>query len=173
MLMDNYLFGSFDAMKDGGINPPDFDIFEAVDDGKTIQFFEQAFEWENLTYLFYPYFWARKDQWTRKSVTYDNDPLFTKFLQAGSSRVVLPVRPGYNEVISYYMQTGEIWGKDGNPPLIRKEDGSINDLFISIADELKNQTDDLAGATPEGDSWEVVLPTTLVYLQNNSDLPTF
>lgn len=173
MLMDTYLFGSFDATIDNGINPPDFDIYDAFLEGKTIQFFEQAFEWENMTYLFYPYFWARKEQWVNKSNIYDNDPLFTKFLQAGSARVVIPVRPGYNDVVSYYLQTGDIWGKDGNPPLIKKEDGSLNDLFISIADELRNQTDDLANATPEGESWEIVLPTTLVYLQQESDLPTF
>ncbi len=71
------------------------------------------------------------------------------------------------------MQTGKIWGQDGTPPLIRKDDGSLNDLFISIADELRNQTDDLGKAMPEGEPWEVVLPTTLVYLQKDSDLPTF
>ncbi len=173
MLMDVSQFGSFDAMKESISTDPDFDIMDALSEGKIIQFFEQAFEWENLTYLFYPYFWARKEKWMQKSGSYDNDPLFTKFLQAGSGRAVLPVRPGYNDVISYYMQTGSIWNIDGNPPLIKKEDGSPNDLFISIAEELKNQTDDLANAIPEGEPWEVVLPTTLVYLQDNSDLPKF
>lgn len=170
MLLDTYLFGSFDAMKDKDENDnvaPDFDIFDAVAEGKTIQFFEQAFEWENITYLFYPYFWARNSQWVHKSSTYDNDPLFTKFLQAGSSRVVIPVQPGYNDAIMYFLENnGSIWG-GGEPP-------RLNDpLFISLADELRNQTDDLGNAKPEGDPWEVVLPTTLVYLQKDPDLPTF
>lgn len=167
MLMDTYLFGSFDAVKDGGNNPPDFDIFDALDEGKTIQFFEQAFEWENLTYLFYPYFWGRRTQWVHKSSIYDTDPLFTKFLQAGSARVVLPVHPAYNDAVMYFLENnGAIW-KGGEPP-------RLNDpMFISIAEELRNQTDDLAKAIPEGDSWEVVLPTTLVYLQKDSELPTF
>ncbi len=167
MLMDTYLFGSFDALKDPGIGYPDFDIFDAFEEGKIIQFFEQAFEWENLIYLFYPYFWARKNQWVNKSNTYDTDPLFTKFLQAGSSRVVMPVHPAYNDAVMYFLENnGAIW-KGGEPP-------RLNDpLYISLADELRNQTDDLAGALPEGDPWEVVLPTTLVYLQNDSVLPTF
>lgn len=177
MLMDTYQFGSFDSMKDENTedtNPPDFDIFDALKEGKVIQFFEQAFEWENLTYLFYPYFWARKNQWVHKSNIYDTDPLFTKFLQAGSSRVVIPVHPAYNDVIIYFINSnGKIWGQDGNPPLLQNSDGSLNNLFISIADELRNQTDDLANAVPEGEPWEVVLPTTLVYLQKDSDLPTF
>jgi hypothetical protein len=167
MLMDNYLFGSFKAMKDDGFNPPDIDIFEAFSEGKTIQFFEQAFEWENLTYLFYPYFWARKSEWIHKSSIYDNDPLFTKFLQAGSSRVVIPVHPAYNDAVMYFMENnGAIWSGGDTPRL--------KDLmFLSIADELRSQTDDLAGAVAEGEPWEVILPTTLVYLQQDSDLPTF
>jgi hypothetical protein len=168
MLMDTYLFGSFDAMKNDGTNPfPDFDIFDAHNEGKTIQFFEQAFEWENLIYLFYPYFWARKNQWVHKSSIYDNDPLFTKFLQAGSARVVLPVHPAYNDAIMYFLENnGAIW-KGGEPP-------RLNDpLFISLADELRDQTDDLANAKPESTPWEVVLPTTLVYLQKEAELPTF
>jgi hypothetical protein len=165
--MDTYLFGSFDAMKDGGANPPDFDIFDAVGEGKTIQFFEQAFEWENLTYLFYPYFWARRSQWMEKSTTFDVDPLFTQFRQAGSARVVLPVHPAYNDAVMYFLENnGAIW-RGGEPP-------SLNDpLFISLAEELRNQTDDLANATPEGEPWEVVLPTTLVYLQQGVELPVF
>jgi hypothetical protein len=167
LLMDTYLFGSFDAMKDDGTNPPDFDIFDAIEEGKTIQFFEQAFEWENLTYLFYPYFWSRKSQWMHKSSIYDTDPLFTKFLQAGSARVVVPVHPAYNDAVMYFLENnGAIW-KGGEPP-------RLNDpLFLSLAEELRDETDDLGDATPEGTAWEVVLPTTLVYLQNDSNLPTY
>jgi len=172
-LMDTAQFGTFDAMKDEANNSPDFDVFDALNEGKTIQFFEQAFEWENLTYLYYPYFWTGKDKWVEKSTLYGTDPLFTKFLQAGSSRVVIPVRPGYNDVVTFYIQSGVVWGEDGNPPLIHGEEGSVNSLFMGIADELRNQTDDLANAVPEGEPWEVILPTTLVYLQQSSDLPTF
>jgi hypothetical protein len=167
MLMDTYQFGTFDAMKQSAGGVPDFDIFDALSEGSTIQFFEQAFEWENLTYLFYPYFWGRNSKWVSKMNTYDTDPLFTQFLQAGSARVVLPVHPGYNDAVMYYLENnGALW-KGGEAP-------RLNDpMFLSIADELRSQTDDLFGATPEGDPWEVVLPTTLVYLQQDSVLPDF
>jgi len=177
MLMDPKVYGKFDSMgKAKNSEEPVFNNLDAYNEGKIIQFFEQAFDWQNLTYLFYPYFWSKKgtnaERWVEKSKIYDTDPLFTRFLQAGSSRVVIPIHPAYNDVIAYYIQTGEIWGKDGNPPLIKKDDGSANDLFISIAEELRNRTDDLANATPEGTPWEIVLPTTLVYLQQDMDLPT-
>ena len=90
LLVDTWLFGSFDATKQTKDDPPDFDLVDAVNEGKTVQFFEQAFEWENLTYLFYPYFWGRQDQWLHKLTTFDTDPLFTQFLQAGSARGYCP-----------------------------------------------------------------------------------
>jgi hypothetical protein len=103
----------------------------------------------------------------QKSTIYDPDPLFTQFRQAGSARVVLPVHPAYNDAVMYFLENnGAIWG-GGEPP-------SLSDpLFISLAQELRNQTDDLANASPEGEPWEVVLPTTLIYLQKDADLPTF
>ncbi|MDQ3776905.1 MAG: hypothetical protein M3461_22425 [Pseudomonadota bacterium] len=167
MLLDTWVFGSFDAMKQTKDNAPDFDIFDAVKEGKQVQFFEQAFEWENMTYLFYPYFWGRQNQWIHKVTTFDTDPVFTRFLQAGSARVVIPVHTAYNDAVMYFLENnGAIWS-GGDAPL-------LNDpLFISLADELRNQTDDLGHATPEGDPWEVVLPTTLVYLQKDAELPTF
>jgi hypothetical protein len=167
LLLDTWRFGTFGAMKQVGDNPPDFDIHQAVSEGKFEQFFEQAFEWENITYLFYPYFWGRQNQWLSKINNYDEDPLFTQFLQSGSVRVVVPVHPGYNDAVMYYLENnGAIWN-GGEPP-------RLNDpLYISLAQELRDLTDDLANATPEGDPWQVILPTTLVYLQKDATLPTF
>jgi len=168
MLMDTFVFGFFDAMKQAAADkPPDFDLIDAQAEGRVIQFIEQAFEWENLTYLFYPYFWGRYSEWVKKLNANDTDPLFTKFLQAGSAKVVLPVHPAYNDAVMYYLENdGAVWNGGDAPRL--------NDpMFISIAEELRNQTDDLAGAVPEGDPWEVVLPTTLVYLQKDGELPVF
>ena len=166
LLLDTWTFGAFDAMQQASADDaPEMDIFDAVGEGRQVQFFEQAFEWQNLTYLFYPYFWGRRDQWVHKLTTYDEDPLFTKFLQAGSARIVVPVHPGYNDAVMYFLEhNGAIW-QGGDPP-------HLNDpLFISLADELREQTDDLQNATAEGDPWEVVLPTTLVYLQPDAALP--
>ena len=42
--------------------PPDkgplIDVEKACEEGSKIRFFENAFEWQNMTYVFYPYFWA-------------------------------------------------------------------------------------------------------------------
>ena len=31
--------------------------------GAVVAFFERAFEWENLMYTYYPYFWGRAQRW--------------------------------------------------------------------------------------------------------------
>ncbi len=152
-------------------SPPEFNIDTAIANGKFIQFFEQAFEWSQMTYLFYPYFWGKKANWVERSTTYDDDPLFTQFLQAGAARVVVPVPLAYWDAVLLYLQhpCHPIWG-GGDVPHIG------DSLYLSLAEELRNQTDDLQGATPEGTPWEIVLPTTLVKLQTDpgsSELPTF
>ncbi len=49
-----------------------------------VKFFEQAFDWENMSYLFYPYYWAAKCDWTSLIQSeFAADPIFQAFLQAG------------------------------------------------------------------------------------------
>lgn len=168
-------FNGFHAMTNPSDQPthiPEIDPYTALEEGRFSQFFEQAFEWEQLTYLFYPYFWARKSRWISLSNQNDPDPAFTQFLQAGAGRVVLPVSRAYNDAIAYFLQSKKaavadrIWQGGGVP--------TIDDpLYKSIADELRAQTDDLAGAVPEGDPWEFTVPTTLVWLQSDGTLPAF
>jgi hypothetical protein len=156
-------FSQFNAVSG---TPPVVDLHEAEQEGRIIQFFEQAFEWEQLTYLFYPYFWSRQSTWNKRMAFNDNDPRFNQFLQAGSARVVVPVHPAYNDAILHYVETGTIWN-GGTPPHLD------DPLFISIVAELKAATDDLEGAEPEGEPWLVKVPTTLVYLQEDAVLPDF
>lgn len=157
---------------------PELKPLEALAEGRYIQFFEQAFEWTQMTYLFYPYFWARKANWLELSNLTDNDPLFAHFLQSGAARVVVPVPLEYSEAVLYFLQKnlpgqtveGKLWG-GGQPPTLDDPE------FKSIAYEIRLQTDDLYGATPlepkAAHSWDFTLPTTLVWLQSDSSLPTY
>jgi hypothetical protein len=80
---------------------------------------------------------------------------------------VLPVHPAYNDAIMYFLEkNGAIWN-GGEPPSLK------DPMFRSIAEELRDQTDDLSNAVAEGAPWEVVLPTTLVWLQPDATLPSF
>ena len=167
-------FGAVTESFNDPLHPPEVDVLEALYEGPIVQFFEQAFEWEQMTYLYYPYFWGRKSNWTKVTNLSDPDPLFQQFLTAGSARVLVPVPLAYVDSVRFLLQNPlketelrkKLW-RGGDAPL-------LNDpLYESIAEELRDQTDDLAGATPEGDPWEFTLPTTLVWLQPDGTLPTF
>lgn len=168
-------FGFFDAMTDPAGQPakfPEIRPLEALSEGRYIQFFEQAFDWEQMTYLFFPYFWGRKRNWIKVTNEDDPDPLFMQFLQAGAARVLVPVPMAYKDAVLYFLQSSEtdvfkkLW-QGGNPPLLD------DPLFKSIAEEMKARTDDLENARPEGEPWEFTVPTTLVWLQEGPELPVF
>jgi hypothetical protein len=147
---------------------PSIDLEEAKRKGRFIQFLEQAFEWRQLAFMFYPYFWATPPKWidmmNRRD---DTDPNLTAFLQAGSVRVLLAVTPSYDEAVLHFLATREPW--DGGPAPV------IGDpLFIPLHEELRKQQDDLYNAVPEGTPWTFILPTSLVYLDGGgATLPTF
>src|SRR5690606_28310926 len=69
-----------------------------------VSFFEQAFDWEILSQKFYPYYWADKRDWKTLFQTQDGlDYSFQSFLQSGMARVVVPVREGFEDAVTYFM----------------------------------------------------------------------
>lgn len=141
-LLTGQRFDLFDAVR-ANIAPygyPEVDFAEARAEGPYIQMFEQSFEWNNMTYLFYPYFWSRKAEWPAVSQLNDTDPLFTQFLRAGAARVQVPVRLGFEQAMLTYLSTGEIW--NGSATLVNSDGDSPDPLHLSVLDELKSQTGD-------------------------------
>ena len=141
--MTGQAFEAFDAMraKVAPLGYPQHDIEDAWSEGRYVRFVEQAFEWENMQYLFYPYFWGRKEAWPRTSRLDDPDPLFTAFLQAGYSRVNLPVRPGFEKVVNVFLSTGQVPWSGDDAPLVSPDDLEPGDTdpFLTIAEEMKGQ----------------------------------
>jgi len=105
-----------------------------------------------MQYLFYPYFWGRREKWYDRVLTDDPDPLFAEFLKSGSARVVMPVRPQFEGDLRYFLMTGQIWG-GGEMPGITDTD------YLPITDEIKARDDAPGDKTPQGNPWEVSLPT--------------
>lgn len=121
-----------------------------------VKFIEQAFEWDIMSYNFYPYYWGARESWANLYQYDNNDPLFRSFMQAGMARVIVTVRPGFEEAVSYYMQTGQIWN-GGEVPVIEDK------LFLSIVDELRQPE-----GQKEGKAWATRIPTSLTILQADS-----
>ena len=146
---------------------PNIDIQRACINGSWIRFFENAFEWNNLLYVLYSYFWGRKARWITALHFTDPDPDFAAFLKAGAARVQVPVRPGFEKAVAHFCQFGEIW--EGNDPPLRDDA-----LYVPIVEEIAESLGKLDEGVPypEGSGpWEVRMPTSLVLLQNLDEVP--
>ena len=120
-----------------------------------VKFIEQAFEWDIMSYTFYPFYWGDKTAWQNTYQAEVDDPLFRSFLQSGMARVIVTARPGFEEAVMHYMATGQVWN-GGQVPVIG------DDLYLSIVEELKNPTYYVE------ETWETRVPTTLTVIQNGS-----
>lgn len=158
-------FGALELSAEGYAQP---NLDRATAQMPYVRFFEQAFEWEHLVYVFYPYFWGWKKGWQNRLLIDDTDPAFGDFLRAGAARVIVPVRPGFNEAVVHYLDSpnGEIWN-GGAPPDISSS------MYLPIVKEIEEATGAPGSEQPVGDPWEVRLPTTLVRIRPNDDLPAW
>ena len=91
--------------------------------GEFIKFIHQAIEWENMLYFLYPYFWGRKSNWELRQYLQHPDPLHKIFLKAGSARVVLTIRPGFEREFAQLIATGA-WNPGKAP-------------YVTIAEEMQ------------------------------------
>ncbi len=157
-------FDQFSAVNSGAANLPEIDFVENALEGSYVRFFEQAFEWENLSWVTYSYFWGRKSTWLDKVVIEDDDPDFQAFLKAGYLRVQIPVRPGFVDALDHFRVFGEPW-QGGPLPSIS------DDLYLPIAEELAERLARPGDEVPVGEPWEVRVPTTLVKLRSDDKLP--
>lgn len=181
-------FESFDAAVNGIYNRssyPEILFAEAIREGNLVKFFEQAFDWANLTYIFYPYMWGRKANWLRtKSLEDPSDPLFTKFLQAGAARVVVPARPGFENYLMMFHLLADLVSDLGcswnfQPAMFGAlgisntfSPGVSDPTYMAIAAELASA----AGYTDEtgplhGTAYVQKVPTNLVYVAQNNHEP--
>jgi len=84
-------------------------------------------------------------------------------LRAGSARVVVPARPGFELAVLHWLLYQEPFLGD---PLPLPDD----DLYVSVATEIRDLTGPPGGGEP-GDCWEARLPTTLMWLEDEAQLP--
>lgn len=157
-------FDPFGAVDIGSDGLPQVNLAAADDEGPYVRFFEQAFEWHNATYLFYPYFWGRRSTWIESLQYEDADPRFVDFLRAGAARVSIPVRPGFELALEHFLSTGEVWNGGELPPI-------TDPLYVPIVVELAEQLGAPGAEVARGAPWEVTVPTSLVLLRRDGSLP--
>ena len=127
------------------------------------RFFEQGLEWTNMTWLHYPYYWAGSDRWAQDIRLTSSDPQWSAFLTAGTTRVVVPVRIGFEWAIGLYLTLGVIWS-GGSVPTVG------DPAYLGIAEEIAESLG-TGQVAPERTPLDPVrLPTSLIWLQPTSDL---
>lgn len=159
-------FDGYGAIElDPGTGLPQVNVQAATAQGPVIRFFEQAFEWEQIQYVLYPYFWGKKSGWQARVLSSDPDSNFAEFVRAGAARVVVPVRPGFTDYVLYFLQWGKVWNDGPVPP--------VNDpAYVPIAKEIRaSEQQPGAEVMVPGGTWDVVVPTTLVRLRESDALP--
>ena len=123
-----------------------------------VRFLEEGFEWDQMQYIFYPYYWNQKDEWFNLALREDPDYLFALFLRAGAARVVVPVRPGFEASFLYFLQTGQPWN-GGSVPQV------WNSNYVSIATEIAAMDNQPVSETLVPPTWIMRVPTTLTMLR--------
>lgn len=162
-LLTEQRFELFDATRDEPM--PYFDFHQARREGQYIQFFENAFEWEQMMFSLYGYFWGRKSKWLERLLADNTDPQHLDFLKAGAARVVLPVRPGYEAAVLHFLETGTTWNGRGAPPDVTSPN------YVSIVQEFKEASGNFEEEIEVGEPWDVIVPTSLVKLRPDDSLP--
>ncbi len=107
----------------------------------TVKFMHEAFEWENMSYFLYPYFWQNIES----AIDIEHsDSLRRDFLKAGWARVLVPVRAQYEEKVLGYAYTGD---PDQLVP---------SETMRSVAEQIMaaHQTRYAYELTPDGDTSE-------------------
>lgn len=155
------LFGAIGTSSQGFPQPI---LGTAEAEGRYIRFFEQCFEWEQMMFFFYPYFWGRKDNWPNRALLEDVDPLFADFIRAGAARLVIPVRLGFEQALAHFLDTGQVWDGGDLPPI-------TSPLYLSIIEEIRERDRAPGTEVPQDEPWDVRLPTTLIRLRDGAALP--
>jgi len=78
-----------------------------------VRFYEDSFEWEHMTYFLYPYHWSRRASWASRIAAQAAEAQHQAFLSAGAARVIVPVKPGFEEKVASFLDpdnpiTGEL-----------------------------------------------------------------
>jgi len=137
-----------------------------------MRFLQQAFEWEHMAWVLYPYFWGRRGQWDRTVVQTHPDPDFAAFLNAGAARVQISVRPGFLSAVKHYMETGEVYSGLGLPKM-------GDPTYVSFIDEqmtsLGAPGEEVAWPPGAPTEWTILAPTPLVLARSvtRPQLPTW
>lgn len=101
------------------------------------------------------------------------------FLQADVARVLLPVVPGHEQALLFFLATGMVWDDADmraptfETPVETPDAPGTGTRFLDVANAWKTASADPHHPAPVPAPWHVLLPTTLTVLQHGDELPSF
>lgn len=142
---------------------------------------ERVIEWKELSWLLIDELDDEVPAWP---VADEAEQRLHAFLFAAFAQLLLPVRPGYEMAVAYFLATGSIW--EAPPRLAPTFESAVAESsvpaplrFVDLVLALREAgLADLAGEggavapdeRPIGPSWTVVLPTSMTLLQKADGL---
>ena len=116
---------AFDGPTLSGLGAGQWSVLRQHED--IVRFINQAIEWENVVTFLYSYFWDLPQSWTFIRELRHPDPNRQAFLRAGSARVVLTVRKGWEAKWMQFTQDGTVDAELASP---------ITGPYLTIAQEI-------------------------------------
>jgi hypothetical protein len=84
--------------------------------GEYIKFVQTAIDWNNVIVFLYPYFWDTYWNQDEKLFLDHPDAIHREFLRAGAARIVLAIKPGFEEDVVSLLDQGQLGKLPVNHP---------------------------------------------------------
>ena len=151
---------AFDGPSLGKLSPQQWSVLRQHED--IVRFINQAIEWENVVTFLYSYFWDVPESWAFIRSIRGADATRQAFLRAGSARVVLTVRKGWEQKWMRFAQDGTIDADAPNPG---------TGPYLSIAQEIAAYDDrNYPGIPPANPAKAAVRLQESVYTTSQEDV---
>ncbi len=153
---------------------PDFDNLtdqqiraQQLQEQQLVAFYEQALLWSKMVWANYPSLWPSPAEGGPNTAllreVFAASPAFADFLTAGSARLILPVAPGYENLILLSLALGgRIW-VDGNLS------APVAESDLPLANALKLSATGVGGTSHPLEEWTEIVPTGLSTLLDRDD----
>lgn len=144
-------------------------------DPQQFRFLDPLFAWAAMSWHYEPWHAGTAGIWPEPVSGDRPQPasrhLFDLFLRAPSARVLLPVVPGSEAWLLFYLQYGQPWaGGPASTPITSSSVLALEEIHPLDA----NSAAALAPAEPAcSRGWNVRVPTSMLYLQGDACLPRF
>jgi len=132
---------------------------------EVVRFINQAIEWENVVTFLYSYFWDTPESWEFISNLQHADSTRQAFLRAGSARVVLTIRKGWETMWTVFVNTGQVYVSDD------KDSNGGSKPYLRIAQEIAAYDDrNYPGIPPANPNQSAVRLEEAVYTSSTTAL---